>query len=78
MAGLSGGSAEAVIDGETGYVVDDPGNPSAAVEALARLLDVPEHRQRMGAAARKRAETEFSYDVLAQRLGSALDLPASS
>ncbi|MGE3620426.1 MAG: glycosyltransferase family 4 protein [Acidimicrobiia bacterium] len=72
VAGRSGGSAEAVAHGTTGYVVDHPSDPTAVAEALARLLDDPERRARMGAAARRRAVEEFDYDRLGARLGQAL------
>ncbi len=67
VAGRSGGTAEAVVDGETGFVVD-PGDPGAVRDALGVLLGDPSLRVRMGAAARQRAETTFSYDRLAERL----------
>ena len=72
VAGNSGGAAEAVVDGETGYVVRDPSDPAAVAERLAALLDDPDGRERMGRAGRERAVRDFSYDVLAGRLGAAL------
>ena len=72
VAGDSGGAAEAVVDGETGLVVGRPSDPAAAADALARLLDDPGERSRMAAAGRARAVRDFSYDVLAARLGDAL------
>ena len=72
VAGDSGGSAEAVVHGETGLVVDDPGDPEAVAAALAVLLDDPEARARMGRAARRRAESDFAYEVLVDRLAEAL------
>jgi phosphatidylinositol alpha-1,6-mannosyltransferase len=72
VAGDSGGAAEAVVDGVTGEVVRHPGEVEPVVAALARLLDDPQRRARMGRAARERAVTELSYDVLAARLGEAL------
>lgn len=72
VAGDSGGAAEAVVDGETGIVVAHPEDPAAVAAALARLLDDPDARARMGAAGRSRAVEAFSYDVLAARLGVAL------
>lgn len=72
VAGASGGAAEAVEDGETGLVVDAPRDAGAVARALASLLDDPERRRRMGAAARRRARSEFSYDVLAGRLAEML------
>ncbi|HET6949641.1 MAG TPA: glycosyltransferase family 4 protein [Acidimicrobiales bacterium] len=72
VAGDSGGAAEAVADGETGVVVGAPGDPAAVAAALAPLLDDPDRRAAMGAAARRRAAGEFGYDVLAARLGDVL------
>lgn len=73
VAGESGGAAEAVTDGETGLVVDPPDSVEATAAALARLLDDDEGRRTMGAAARRRAEADYAYDVLAARLAEALD-----
>lgn len=72
VAGDSGGAADAVADGETGFVVRHPDDPGAVADALARLLDEPAARDRMGQAGRERAAASFSYDVLASRLGAAL------
>jgi len=68
VAGASGGAGEAVIDGETGMVVERPADPASVASALATLLDDPALRRRMGEAARRRAVAEFSYEVLADRL----------
>ncbi|HYF44857.1 MAG TPA: glycosyltransferase, partial [Acidimicrobiales bacterium] len=73
VAGESGGAAEAVAAGETGLVVDPPTSVEATAAALAELLDEEERRRAMGEAARRRAEKEFAYDVLAARLAEALD-----
>jgi phosphatidylinositol alpha-1,6-mannosyltransferase len=67
VAGRSGGAWEAVEDGTTGFVVD-PLDAGAVAQALARLLADPALRQKMGAAARARAEERFAYDRLAERL----------
>jgi phosphatidylinositol alpha-1,6-mannosyltransferase len=72
VAGDSGGAAEAVADGETGVVVRAPDDPERVADALAGLLDDDELRARMGGAARRRAESEFSYGGLATRLDRAL------
>jgi phosphatidylinositol alpha-1,6-mannosyltransferase len=72
VAGRSGGADEAVVDGETGTVVDHPDDPAAVTLALARLLDDEELRVKMGTAARERVAAEFDYDVLGRRLLSAL------
>jgi phosphatidyl-myo-inositol dimannoside synthase len=72
VAGDSGGAAEAVADGETGLVVGRPSDVSAVAAALAGLLDDPDRRRAMGAAARDRTVAEFGYDRLASRLGQVL------
>lgn len=74
VAGDSGGAADAVADGETGLVVRRPDRVDDAVAALRRLLDDDAERASMGAAARRRAVADFSYDVLAGRLGAALGI----
>jgi phosphatidylinositol alpha-1,6-mannosyltransferase len=61
IAGRSGGSHEAVIDGETGFVVA-PRDTAAVVGRLLELLDDPARRRVMGEAARARALAEWSYD----------------
>jgi phosphatidyl-myo-inositol dimannoside synthase len=72
IAGNSGGAAEAVVNGTTGLVVDEPGDPGRVAEALRTLLVDPRLRARMGKAARVRAQGSFDYDVLASRLASTL------
>ncbi len=73
VAGRSGGAHEAVEHDETGLVVDDPDDPTAAAEAIGTLLADPDRRAAMADAGRRRAEAEFSYDKLAERLGRAID-----
>jgi len=72
VAGRSGGADEAVVHGETGLVVDDPGDPGKVAAALRRLLGDDALRRRMGVAARSRAEKSFAWDLLAHRLAAAL------
>ena len=67
VAGRSGGAHEAVVDAETGFVVD-PHDVTEIRHALDRLLRDDALRARLGAAARERAATELSYDALAARL----------
>jgi phosphatidylinositol alpha-1,6-mannosyltransferase len=66
VAGKSGGSSEAVTDGETGFVVEP--RADAVRDALDRLLADAGLRRRMGSAARARAVGELSSDVLVERL----------
>jgi phosphatidylinositol alpha-1,6-mannosyltransferase len=67
VAGRSGGSHEAVADGESGYVVA-PRDVAAVRDAIGRLVADEALRARMGAAARRRAVDEFAYDRLAAQL----------
>jgi phosphatidylinositol alpha-1,6-mannosyltransferase len=67
VAGRSGGSPDAVLDGETGYVVD--GTDVATVAArLVELLAEPERARAMGEAGRAWVERDWRWDVLARRL----------
>jgi phosphatidyl-myo-inositol dimannoside synthase len=67
VAGRSGGSHEAVVDGVTGFVVD-PRDAGGARAALDRLLGDDALRERLCAAARKRAVDELTYDRQVERL----------
>ena len=71
VAGRSGGAHEAVVDGETGVVLDEA-TPQNAAAAIGALLDDPDQQKEMGDAARRRVESDFSYDVLARRLRVAI------
>ena len=60
VAGHSGGSGEAVVDGVTGLVVDDPRDVGEVATALDELLSDPDRRRRMGdrgPSARRRRST---------------------
>lgn len=72
VAGDSGGAAEAVEDGVSGVVVRRPDDPREVATVIERLLDDPATRESMAVAGRERAVREFSYDVLAHRLGVSL------
>ena len=72
LAGLSGGAAEAVVDGVTGLVCDRPRDAAAVAATLLPLLADPTFARRLGRAGRIRAERHLSYDQLAGRLDAAL------
>jgi len=72
VAGKSGGAADAVADGETGIVVQQPDSAEEAAAAIARLLRDDTLRAEMGRRGRERACDEFSYDLLADRLAVAM------
>jgi phosphatidyl-myo-inositol dimannoside synthase len=67
IAGRSGGSHEAVVDGQTGFVVD-PHDAGGVRAALDRLLGDDALRENLGAAARKRAVDELTYNRQVERL----------
>jgi phosphatidyl-myo-inositol dimannoside synthase len=71
LAGRSGGSADAVADGETGVVLDDPTSVPDAVAGLRRVLD-PAVAAVMADTSRRRAVERFDYDRLALELAGAL------
>ncbi|MHB1504531.1 MAG: glycosyltransferase family 4 protein [Acidimicrobiales bacterium] len=72
VAGLSGGSADAVVDGVTGFVVKDPTDAGELAHCLRKLLSDGSLRRQMGEASRRRVEEYFAYDPLARRLAAAL------
>jgi glycosyltransferase involved in cell wall biosynthesis len=57
------GCREAVVDGETGFLVPTR-DAFALAEALQKLIESPELRQRFGAAGRKRVEENFSDAII--------------
>lgn len=61
IATRRGGLPEIVIDNETGLLVDAE-SPSQLSFAICRLLDQPQLRRQMGAAARCRATTHFTQE----------------
>ncbi|MFF5257406.1 glycosyltransferase family 4 protein [Actinomadura viridis] len=71
VAGDSGGAPDAVLDGETGVVVE--GRSVAAVAgALADLLGDPERARKMGAQGRSWVEREWRWELQAARLDALL------
>ena len=67
VAGDSGGAAEAVVDGETGLVVDGR-HEDAVGEAVASLLADPSRAHAMGKAGRARVERTFAWPRIAGTL----------
>ena len=61
IAGMSGGLAEAVKDGDTGFVVE-PTDVDAVTVTLRRLLDDQLLARRVGQAARKSVESYYNWD----------------
>ncbi|MFJ8665778.1 glycosyltransferase family 4 protein [Streptomyces sp. NPDC093600] len=67
VAGDSGGAPDAVLDGETGWVVRGDA-PEESADRIATLLLDPELRARMGERGRAWVEERWRWDLLAERL----------
>ncbi|GGZ09665.1 glycosyltransferase family 4 protein [Streptomyces poonensis] len=67
VAGDSGGAPDAVLDGETGWVVRG-GSAEETADRVLTLLDDPELRRRMGERGREWVEEKWRWDLLAERL----------
>ncbi len=66
-----GGNAEAVVDGETGFVVP-PADPAALAAALLRLAQDPALRRKLGAAGRERVSDRLHPRCMRRQLSRAL------
>ncbi|MFE7618256.1 glycosyltransferase family 4 protein [Streptomyces sp. NPDC057496] len=71
VAGDSGGAPDAVLDGETGWVVRG-GSSEEAADRIVTLLHDPELRRRMGERGRAWVEEKWRWDLLAERLRALL------
>lgn len=65
VASRVGGLADAVIDGETGILVP-PADPDALAKSILSLINSPELAHKLGEAARKLAEQEFTIEQMIQ------------
>jgi phosphatidylinositol alpha-1,6-mannosyltransferase len=72
IAGKYDGSAEAVEDGVTGYMVDSL-NLQEIAQAIRSVLEDNEKAREMGLAGRRRIEELFSYEVFRDKLGRHLE-----
>ena len=72
IAGKSGGAADAVLDGLTGKVVQNPSDVAQVASTVAQLLDDAFLRSLMGVASRERALNTFDYNVLTKSLAQVL------
>jgi phosphatidyl-myo-inositol dimannoside synthase len=61
IAGRSGGIREAVVDQETGLLVD-PQDPRAIADAIQSLMDNPAQREEMGRRGRERVQRDFRWE----------------
>ncbi|QHJ11282.1 GDP-mannose-dependent alpha-(1-6)-phosphatidylinositol monomannoside mannosyltransferase [Paraglaciecola mesophila] len=72
IAGDSGGTAETMIVGETGFIVDCT-QPRALASKICDLLENDELRERMGKAGRKHVQQTLDWPVLSQALKEEFD-----
>jgi phosphatidylinositol alpha-1,6-mannosyltransferase len=73
IAGRSGGSDDAVVDGVTGMVLDSPRSVSALADAIEVMMFDGERRQLYARQARALASSSFSWHVLAHELSAGLE-----
>jgi phosphatidylinositol alpha-1,6-mannosyltransferase len=66
IGGREAGVVDAIVDGETGLLVD-PADPAAVADALNRILGDPGLARAMGEAGRLRVEAGFTWDAIARR-----------
>jgi len=74
IAGRSGGTGAAIVEGVTGYIVD-PENPEELAQRIEFLLDNPDVSAEMGSKARARAVKDFSWENRARELGAYFTIP---
>ncbi|HUX68205.1 MAG TPA: glycosyltransferase family 4 protein [Terriglobales bacterium] len=67
VAGRSGGIPDAVVEGETGLLVD-PLSPAAVADALQRLLADAALRARLGRQGRERVRRQFHWEAAADQV----------
>jgi phosphatidylinositol alpha-1,6-mannosyltransferase len=71
LAGDTGGVRDAVVDGETGVLVD-PDSVDEVANAALRFLDDPAYADGLGAAAKRRAEQGYTWEVAIARMEAVL------
>jgi phosphatidylinositol alpha-1,6-mannosyltransferase len=71
VGGRSGGVIDAIIDGQTGLLVN-PSDPAQVTDALIRLLTEPEFAQRLGENGKKRVLNHFAGRSVANELSESL------
>ena len=76
IAGKSGGAADAVLEGLTGKVVQNPSDVGQVASTVTQLLDDLFLRSLMSVASRERALNTFDYDVLSKSLAQVLKVDA--
>jgi phosphatidylinositol alpha-1,6-mannosyltransferase len=73
IGGNNGGVPDAIVDGETGFLVDTDGDEGPTLSAMRCLLQDEALRRAMGQAARRRALEQFSWEATASRFLTSVD-----
>ncbi len=68
VASRIGGIPEAVVDGETGFLVDDYTNPEALAGPIIEVLSRPVLAQEMGLRGRRVVEDHFSWERVGEEM----------
>jgi phosphatidylinositol alpha-1,6-mannosyltransferase len=66
IGGRAGGAPEAVVDGQTGFLVD-PSNTADLGDAIFRLYSDRDLALRLGLEGKHRVEREFTWDRLTEK-----------
>jgi glycosyltransferase involved in cell wall biosynthesis len=69
ICSAAAGASEVIQDGVDGFVVQDPWDADALAAPLRQLVEDPALRQKLGAAARRKAEAHTWDEVARQTLG---------
>jgi len=72
IGGNSGGTPDAIIHGETGFLVD-PEKVSDVADALDKIFSDPQLAARMGKAGRERVMRDFTWKRTAERVAKVLE-----
>lgn len=72
VAGRAGGVPDAVIDGETGFLVN-PNNPDAIAAAIIDILEDPALARKMGEKGRRRVEAELNWTYFTRKIARIME-----
>jgi phosphatidyl-myo-inositol dimannoside synthase len=67
IGGRSGGATDAIVDGETGFLVN-PTDVEEIAAAIVRLLNDENYAKQIGLQGRKRVEEDFNWEVIVSRM----------
>jgi phosphatidylinositol alpha-1,6-mannosyltransferase len=73
IAGASGGAPDAVLQGQTGFVVDG-NNLDQIAEACVELLASPELRRKLGESGRSWTQENWGWQIWSRRFNELLEL----